>query len=96
MKRYSIIQDEKKCAVCGTTQNLHKHEAFFGVRNRQKSIEDGLMFYLCGRHHNQSNEGVHFDKKLNIKLKQIAEWTWIEHYGKTEDDFRQRYGRSYL
>ena len=95
MKRYSIIQDEKKCAVCGTTKNIQIHEIFFG-RNRQKSIEDGCCAYLCGMHHNQSNEGVHFNHDLDTKLKQIAEWTWIEHYGKTEDDFRQRYGRSYL
>ena len=95
MKRYSIIQDEKKCAVCGTTQNIHTHEVFFGI-NRKKSIEDGGCMYLCGKHHNLSDDGVHFNHDLDIKLKQIAEWTWIEHYGKTEDDFIERYGKNYL
>lgn len=95
MKRYSIIQQEKKCVVCGTTQNIHIHEACFG-RNRQKSIEDGLIFYLCGRHHNQSNDGVHFNHKLDIQLKQIAQKRYMEYYNKTTKDFIDRFGRSYL
>ena len=95
MKRYSIIQKEKKCYICNAIQNIHIHEVFYG-KNRNNSIKDGCCLYLCGYHHNQSNEGVHFNHDLDTKLKQIAEWTWIEHYGKTEDDFISRYGRSYL
>ena len=95
IKRYSIIQNEKKCIVCGTTQNIHIHEVFFG-KNRQISIKDGLCVYLCGRHHNQSNEGVHFNHELDIKLKQIAERNWLEHYDKTIDDFISRYGKNWL
>lgn len=68
---------------------------FFG-KNRKISIEDGCCVYLCGRHHNQSNEGVHFNHNLDWELKRIYEYKWIEHYGKTEEDFRKRYGKSYL
>lgn len=68
---------------------------FFG-KNRQISIKDGCCVYLCGRHHNQSNEGVHFNHELDIKLKQIYQKKWQEYYNGTEEDFRKRYGKSYL
>ena len=95
MKRYSIIQNKKACIVCGTINNLHTHEVFFG-KNRQKSIKDGCCVYLCGRHHNLSNEGVHFNKKLDKKLKQLTEKKWLEYYKKDVDDFIKEYGRNYL
>lgn len=95
MNRYSIIESEKKCYVCKTTNNLHIHEIMFG-KNRQNSIKDGLCIYLCGKHHNQSNEGVHFNHELDLRLKKIAEEKWIDYYGKTIDDFIRRYGRNYL
>ncbi len=95
MTRYSIIQKEKQCIVCETTLNIHTHEVFYG-RNRKKSIEDGCCVYLCGRHHNQSNEGVHFNKELDISLKKMMETSWLKYYNATIDDFIKRYGRNYL
>ena len=95
MKRFSIIQNEKRCIVCGSTQNIHIHEVFFG-KNRKTSIEDGMVVYLCGRHHNLSDEGVHFNHELDLKLKKTAEKRWIEYYGKSIDDFIKRYYKNYL
>lgn len=95
MNRFSIIQDEKKCIVCGTQRNIHTHEVFFG-KNRQNSIDDGMCVYLCGKHHNQSNDGVHFNHKLDMELKKKAEICWLKHYGKSTEDFRKRYGKNYL
>lgn len=95
MKRFSMIQDTKECYVCGTMQNIHIHEVYFG-KNRNKSIEDGCCVYLCGKHHNQSNDGVHFNKKLDSELKRNMEVAWCEYYNKTPDDFIKKYGRNYL
>ena len=95
MKRFSIIQKEKRCLVCGIYFNIHIHEVYFG-RNRQKSIEDGCCVYLCGNHHNQSDKGVHFDKNLDMKLKKEMEIAWLMYYNKTIEDFIERYGRNYL
>lgn len=95
MKRYSIIQDQKECYVCHRTNGLHQHEIWFG-RNRQHSIQDGLVVYLCGRHHNLSNEGVHFNHELDLKLKKIAEQKWINTYHKSKEEFIQRYGKNLL
>ena len=68
---------------------------FFG-RNRQKSIEDGCCVYLCGKHHNQSNEAVHFNKELDKELKIKMELKWLEYYNKEIEDFIKRYHRNYL
>ena len=95
MNRFSLMQKEKRCIVCGSMFNIHTHEVYFG-KNRQKSIEDGCCVYLCGKHHNQSNEGVHFNHELDMKLKKEMEVAWLEYYNKTIQDFRERYGRSYL
>jgi hypothetical protein len=91
----SILQEDKCCCVCGTTLNLHKHHVFEG-RNRKNSEEDGCWVYLCARHHNMSDEGVHFNKQLDEYLKIQMEYVWIKHYGKTIEDFIKRYRKNYL
>ena len=95
MNRFSIIQKEKRCIVCDVPFNIHTHEVYFG-RNRQKSIEDGCCVYLCGKHHNQSDEGVHFNHNLDIKLKKEMEIAWLMYYDKPISEFIKRYGRNYL
>lgn len=95
MKRFSILQEEKMCYVCETRQNINIHEVYFG-KNRQNSIEDGCCVYLCGKHHNQSVEGVHYNHKLDNELKRVMEKRWLEYYRKTEEDFIKRYFKNYL
>lgn len=50
--------------------------------------------YLRAYHHNMSDEGVHFDRQLDVLLKTIAQ----KELEKTmsRDEFRQHFGRSYL
>lgn len=98
--KQSLLQNKKCCYVCGTTQDLHYHHIFYGTANRKKSDEDLMGVYLCGLHHNLSNAGVHFNKALDLKLKQQAEKIWIRTYCNSEEDgiekFIRRYGRNYL
>lgn len=65
-------------------------------KNRKKSIEDGCCVYLCGKHHNQSNAGVHFNKQLDLQLKQDMEYQWMYYYNKSVEDFIKRYGKNYI
>lgn len=97
MKRYSIItNDLEHCIEC-KTPNVELHEVFYGIRNRDKSIEDGLVIPLCKKYHHQGNLiGIHKDKKLNIKYRKIAEQKWLDYYHKNIEDFIERYGRNYL
>lgn len=75
---------------------MHKHHVFYGTANRRKSEEDGCWVWLCAKHHNMSDEGVHFDKKLDLELKIVVELMWLEYYSKTIEDFIKRYGKNYL
>lgn len=92
----SIIQNNKECYVCQSKVNLHLHHIIFG-KNRKKCDEDGLMVYLCYRHHEGTN-GVHGKNghDLDLQLKRIAENVWLSKNNKTIEDFIKRYGKNYL
>lgn len=90
----SIISNERICLVCGTTLGLHKHHIFYGMAKRKISEQYGCWCYLCGKHHNLSNEGVHFNKKLDIELKKMAQYKFNEVYPNL--DFIKVFGKSYL
>lgn len=93
MKRYSILQQEmNRCYVCGTTKDLHIHEVFYGV-NRQNSIKYGCCVSLCAKHHNMSNEGVHFNKELDKHLKGEMQERFEKVY--PELDFLKIFGKNY-
>lgn len=77
-------------------KDLVRHEILYGVRNRKKSIEDGLVVFLTPEMHNMSRQGVHFNKSFDKELKQLAQITWQNYYKKTKEDFRLRYGKNYL
>lgn len=91
----SLLQTEKECYVCGTTQGLHYHHIFYGTANRRLSDEDGCGVYLCQRHHTGA-AGVHFNRKADLTLKERCERAWLEYYNKTIEDFIERYGKNYL
>lgn len=90
----SIIQKEYCCLVCRTTHNLHKHHCFFGRANRKNSEKYGLTVYLCSRHHNGSDYGVHFNRKLDLNIKEMAQRKFEETH--TREEFREIFGKSWL
>lgn len=89
----SIIQDEKECFVCKITYGLHEHHCFEGTGRRKQSEQYGLKIWLCGRHHNLSNEGVYFNKELDLQIKRIAQKKFEETY--KDLDFIKIFGRNY-
>lgn len=91
----SILSIDQQCWVCGTTQNLHVHHIFYGSANRKLSDKYGCVVCLCGKHHNLSNEGVHFNRDLDLLLKKTTQREWEKRYGNRED-FIKTFGRSYL
>lgn len=90
----SIISNERVCLVCGTPYNLHRHHIYYGTANRKQSEKYGCWCYLCAYHHNMSNEGVHFDKVLDLKLKEICQQAFER--ASTREKFMQIFGRNYL
>ena len=90
----SIVSNEQECLVCGSTYRLHRHHIFFGTANRKLSEQYGCWCYLCARHHNMSNAGVHFNKELDKKLKAQTQKRFNEVY--PELDFRKIFGKNYI
>lgn len=75
----------------------HRHEAFFGKPNRQKSIRDGLIVFITQEQH-EGTYGVHGKNghEFDIYLKKIGQQAWQDYYNKTKDDFIREYGKNYL
>ena len=91
----SIISNLRRCYVCGNTIGIHKHHIYGGA-NRQISEREGCWVYLCGPHHNLSSAGIHFDPKFNLEMKEMCQNIWMEKNGKTPEDFRALFGKSYV
>ena len=79
--------------MCHTVGDLHKHH-IFGGPNRKWSDKYGLWVWLCPKHHNMSDAGVHFNKPLDLQVKQIAQREFEDTYG--HEEFMKIFGRSYL
>ena len=89
--RFSILQKEDgKCFVCKRKiKELDKHEAF-GGSNRQKSIEHGLVYYLCRKCHQKAD----LDKNTRQDLHDYAREKFIKKY--SEEKFLKEFGKNYL
>lgn len=88
--RFSILQeDETKCFICGRTLKLDKHEAF-GGSNRQKSMQWGLVYYLCRKCHSK----VDLEKNLRQNLHDYARERFIKKY--SEEQFLKEFGKNYF
>lgn len=91
----SILSNDRKCYVCGTVTNLHSHHIYMGP-NRKVSENNGFKVYLCGHHHNQSNDGVHCKNghELDVSLKEECQRKFEEEHSR--DEFVSLIGRNYL
>lgn len=89
-KRYSILQDDiTKCYLCHRQLDLDKHEAF-GGSNRQKSMEWGLVYYLCRECHGR----VDIDKEIRQQLHDFARETFIKKH--SEELFLKEFKKMYI
>jgi hypothetical protein len=43
-----------------------------------------------------SDEGIHFNRKLDIKVKRWAQEKAMKHYGWSEEEFIKIFGKNYL
>lgn len=91
----SIISNTRQCVVCGRTYPLHKHHVFFGSGKRDLSEAWGCWIYLCPDHHNMSNEGVHFNRSLDLLFKYTCQ-RQLESDGWTRERFIRTFGKNYI
>lgn len=92
MKRYSILMKMDHCYVCGSNKNLHIHEVYYGP-NKNNSIKYGCCISLCANHHNMTDEGIHFNRKLDLKIKEKMQIKFEEVY--PNFDFLKIFGKNY-
>ena len=90
-KRFSILQENKnKCYFCDK-RAVDTHELIKG-RNRKKCIKWGLVVYLCRDCHRKTEEDSSFYKET----KKLAQIKWKEYYCKSNEEFINEFGRSYI
>ena len=92
MQRYSILNNLNKCYFCNKPRQAI-HEVFFGS-NRQTSIKNGFCVGLCNEHHNMSDNSVHFNKEMDLKLKRLYQKEYEKNHSREE--FIKLIGRNYL
>ena len=90
---HSIISNDKKCYICGSSRWLELHHIYGGA-NRNKSTKYGLVVYLCHHCHNEPPLGVHHNKKRMNWLRQQGQLAFRKHY--PNKDFLAEFGRNYL
>ena len=95
----SILQTDKtKCFRCGRTIKTEEHHIFDGNPGRKNSEKYGLKVYLCHNCHNRDykHKSIHFDANEMLKLQQIGQRAFMDHYNKTIEEFREIFGKNYL
>lgn len=90
----SILSNERECFICHDTRQLHRHHIYPGIGRREMSEHFGLWVYLCPRHHNMSDVGVHSNKILDENLKKMGQRKFEETH--TRAEWHRYFGRSYL
>ena len=97
MKEEFCIMPDEHFYYTKRMSGLERHEIFFGGRNRNKSINDGLIVFITPEQH-RGTYGVHGKKghELDMELKRIGQKAWMKYYDKTEEEFIERYGKNYL
>lgn len=92
----SVLQNDKKCVVCGKKNNLNSHHIFPGSR-RGLSEKYGFKVWLCVNHHTLGRGSVHDNPNhgLDLQLKQKAQRYFEENIG-DRDEFREIFGKSWL
>lgn len=96
MSKGIVTEYKSICFFCGNPAEC-EHHLLFGNGTRALAEEDGLKVPCCNRHHNSGaiNERIH-DNSMAEKLSKIFGQAIFEKEIGTREDFRKRYGKSYL
>ena len=93
----SIVTDyDEICFFCGRKAE-GEHHLVFGMGNRELCDKDGLTVPTCNNCHNMGDisSRVH-DNPMAEKLSKMLGQAIYEGQIGTREEFRQRYGKSYL
>ena len=88
------MQTKKACYITGAEVNLHRHHIYAGNPNRKLSEKYGCWVWLRADWHNMSNYGVHFNRQLDLRLKQEAQRKFEAIHG--HEKFMKVFAKNYL
>lgn len=93
MKKFkSILQNDPDfCYICGM-KATETHHCIGGTSRRKLADKDGLYVRLC----HDCHQSLHDHNTQKERLQKIAQAAWMEKYGKSVDEWRERYIKSYL
>lgn len=88
----SIIQQERRCFLCGRQNTLERHHVMAGTANRKLSEKYGLWVWLCHNCHT-GTDGAQYNREKANQLKQDAQYCFEKHYGHQAwmETFRKNY-----
>lgn len=92
MKGSLITADLDHCFICGTTQSIQEHHVFFGTANRKQSDKYRMTVPLCMKCHT-GPAGVHHNKELDLRIKQLAQIEFEKNY--SFEEFMRIFGKNY-
>ena len=94
--RSIITEYDDICIFCGRQAEC-EHHLIFGTAGRELSEKDGLKVPSCNNCHNMADKlhRIH-DNPMAEKLSKMLGQAVFESKIGTREDFRNRYGRSYL
>ncbi len=91
-KKSVLTSDWEFCYLCGQQAECTHH--VFGGSRRRTSTAEGFQVPLCNRCHNMSDNSVHFNRALELDLKQRCQAAYEKKH--TREEFIKLIGRNYL
>lgn len=91
-----ITEYERICAFCGRDTRTY-HHLLFGRGIRELAEKDGIKLPCCDDCHtmNEITRRIHGNSRAEDLSKMLGQVVWEKQYGSREE-FRKRYGKSYL
>ena len=89
----SILQEDKRCWLCGRVVGLEVHHILGGVANRKLSEKYGLKVWLCHNCHT-GRDGAQYDQQKNLQLKRDAQNAFERTHSRKE--WMTLFGKNYL
>ena len=87
----SMIDDQRVCKMCGTTNDLEHHHCIHGAGRRNLADEDGLIVFLCHNCHMR----LHDTRNIDLAYIKMAQRFYEKNIG-SRAKFMKRYGKSWL
>lgn len=86
----SIMQSSKECFITGSTEGLHKHHCFHGIR-RKAAEKYGCWVWLRSDIHAELHDR---NKELDRMIERACQERFEEVY--SHEEFMEIFGKSYL